>query len=271
MSAQPHPGAFTREQLWRGALHSWIAFMVLMVLAWTIAAIVSDVTSDLHSSTGAVAILPILRSYGWPSTQVMNSRTWDRPESNLVTPAEADAWADVEFVHHGATHTDAPTLAALDDEIVTSLAELRAQLPTHQIDGWAPPGVTGTRYMGYNGGGTAELMSTDAGRLILAHHAWASGYQPDSRHRVLDGMVRQGLSHYTMDVATLAQVQTTVNGAIATEAGLCLMLHPSLLDTTGYMTTGTLTSVLAWLRTKEQAGDVQIVSLGALNYARKVA
>ena len=63
MSAQPHPGAFTREQLWRGALHSWIAFMVLMVLAWTIAAIVSDVTSDLHSSTGAVAILPIILVY----------------------------------------------------------------------------------------------------------------------------------------------------------------------------------------------------------------
>ena len=55
MSGQVRPAAFTRDQLWRGALHAWLGFVALLVIAagvWTL--VVSAARFDL--STVSVAV-----------------------------------------------------------------------------------------------------------------------------------------------------------------------------------------------------------------------
>ncbi len=47
------PGQFTREQLWRGALHSWLAFMALMLATFFVALVVPPLLTDASPALGA--------------------------------------------------------------------------------------------------------------------------------------------------------------------------------------------------------------------------
>lgn len=210
-------------------------------------------------------ILPLLQQYGIKGSLALNSRTWTDAENNLVTQAEVDGWVTsgwVEIWNHTATHGDASTYSALTDTIVGGLTELRAQLPSAVIDGFVIPGVGGgTNLGGLDSGISPEkFYNTDAGRLILEHHAVTSGAYPLTDRRILDGKVRQGMGHWTMDSQTSANLISRLQGTQTAKKGLQFMLHPSLVNTTGYMTTADVDAVLAFAAAERDAGRLKIYS-----------
>ena len=193
----------------------------------------------------------------------LNSRGWSTSENNTVTAAMVDAWVAAglcKIGNHGAHHNDASTLAALQDTIVAGLSELKAQLPSAQIDGFFIPGVGGTNYMGFNGGQTPEAFyNTDAGRLMAENHAVVSGALPNTAQRVLDGRPRLGMGHFTMDTSTPAAIIAQIDQAIANKTGLQLMFHPNELNKPGNITTANLATVVDYADAKRTAGDLLIL------------
>lgn len=73
-------------------------------------------------------------------------------------------------------------------------------------------------------------------------------------------MVRQGMGHITVDGYTLSQVQTYVEQAKTGKTALQIMLHPSRLNTEGYMTAATFLSVLEYIKAEETAGRLTVIS-----------
>src|SRR5699024_1268030 len=94
----------------------------------------------------------------------------------------------------------------------------------------------------------------------LQNHAVASGYLPGTRIRPLDGTIRDGQGHFTIDGMTVADIKGYVDAAIAQRGGLQLMLHPSQLDAAGKMTTAQFVEVLDYVVAKRDAGELVTLS-----------
>lgn len=208
-------------------------------------------------------ILPLLKKYNLPAMVTMNSRTWADASNSGMTQAEAQAaWLNngIEFTNHAAEHGAADTEAKIEEFIVTGLAELNAQFPQSPIEMYCPPGAGGTEYMGFSGGDTvAKWYETFAGQTILTHHAAASGYLAGI-YRPLPANLDIGLVHYTMDTLTPATVESAVRGTISAKAALVLMFHPVYVNTAGYMTTANLEQVFAYVATKRDAGELEVLT-----------
>lgn len=209
-------------------------------------------------------LLPMFRAAGIVPSLALNSRNWDRPENGGVTAQQVDDWVsagEVEIWNHGATHSNPTTEAAVRDEVVTGLAELRAQLPSAQIDGWAIPGVGTDPYLGM---GTLtsvqQIYESYAGRLILEHHAVTTGHIGETWQRVLDGEVRQAQRHYGLDSRTPADAIAQIDYAIKNRTGLQLMVHPSVVDGEGNISTAGLQQVVDYMVQKRDAGELVICS-----------
>lgn len=209
-------------------------------------------------------IRPLLEARNLPYSLALNSRSWDLAENTGVTASMVDTWVAgglAEVWNHGAHHGDAANRAALEDAIITGLSELRAQIPSAKIDGFAVPGVGGTNYDGFNGGTTvADFYGTTAGRLILANHAVSSGYISGTSHRPLDGTVRQGMNHYTIDAASGTAAEYQIDQATTNKTGLQIMLHPSVVDTADKVTTAKLTAIFDHIAAKRDAGSLAVLS-----------
>lgn len=209
-------------------------------------------------------IRPLLEARNLPYSLALNSRSWDLPENSGVTASMVNDWVAgglAEVWNHGAHHVDATGTEALKDVIATGLEELRSQLPAASIDGWAVPGVGGTNYDGFNAGEAPDsFYGTEAGRLILANHAVSTGYIPGTARRKLDGTVRQGMGHYTLDTVTGTAAQWQINQAATDATGLQLMLHPSSVDKTGNITTAKLVEILDHIVAKRDAGELVVLS-----------
>ena len=89
------------------------------------------------------------------------------------------------------------------------------------------------------------------------------GYIGGAR-RVLDGTIRQGLSHITLDTYDMAQARAQVDAAITERRGIQVMLHPRELDKPGKITTAQFLSFLDSVVGKRDAGDLVILSPGEL-------
>ncbi|MDO5618017.1 polysaccharide deacetylase family protein [Kocuria sp.] len=210
-------------------------------------------------------VLPVLRQYGLPSMQTMNSRTWSTPENAGMTPADLNtaALADgVEITNHGATHDDAADRDTIRDYIVTGLTELAAQVPSVPVEGFTPAGVTGTRYAGFNWGQTtATWADTLAGQLIRNHHAACFGYVTGAYRPQVS--MELGAGHVTLDQQTSAWAHGLIDGLAGSgPAALTIMLHPSRLDTTGYITTAEFTAFCKRLAERRDAGELLVTTPG---------
>lgn len=201
-------------------------------------------------------IRPVLERLKLPYSLALCSGQWERTENVGVTPAMVNSWVVgglAEIWNHSKDHgsgdnSEKQWKAAIDD----GLSELRTQLPAAQIDGFAIPGSSGTSFGGFVSGRTVEeFFNTDGGKYLLSKHAVVSGYIPG--YRVLDGKVRQGQGHVTIDTATLSAVTTRVKAVQSNNMGLQLMLHPSLMDTEGYATTAVVTSILEYIAAERDA------------------
>ncbi|MEX3600480.1 polysaccharide deacetylase family protein [Kocuria carniphila] len=209
-----------------------------------------------------------LKRLDLPAAICLNAGDWARTENNGVTKEMVNTWVGegwLEIWNHALNHVDITDPAKFQEQIVTGLKQLRADLPAATIDGFMPVGSG--PYIDFNGGNTVESWwSTDAGRLILQHHAVASGYIPGTVYRVLDGQPRQGQGHFTVDTMTLDDMQVRVEGAYSPVRGVQLMLHPSRLDTTGYLTSADYVAFLEWVAAERDAG--RLVVLGAYDMLR---
>jgi peptidoglycan/xylan/chitin deacetylase (PgdA/CDA1 family) len=224
---------------------------------------------DHHLDSFVAKVLPLLQQYGLPFGQALNPQTVGTGDDNRT-------WAQIQSMcldnggevwNHGGNHLNASGVTAITQQVVGSLDTLKANLPGMAVEGWMPPGLADGGYDGYSPMDTLERhYDTFAGRLILSTHAAVNGYIPGS-YRGLDATNPIGRAHMTMDTANEATVKSWINGAKAVSAGLTLMLHPNYLDTTGYMTTADLGSVLAFLAAERDAGRLVILTPSGLQLA----
>lgn len=210
-------------------------------------------------------VLPAVRARGVKVAQAYNPRNWHYVENDGVTAADLNSWVaagDVEVMNHSASHRGADTEEALFDQIVTGLAEIEAELPAAvgQVWGFAPPGVSSGDYGGFKDGRTLAGWRTYAGRTILAHHAVGTGYLAGTSRRVLDGQIRDGLGHITIDRCSLAYLQAAVDEAAASGHGLQLMLHPSQLNIAGKLAEEDFVALLDYIVAKRDAGEFVTLS-----------
>lgn len=194
-----------------------------------------------------------------------NSRNWGLPENSGVSLAEVNTWVangEFEIINHSATHHGGLNEVQLVDEIVTGKLELESQIPAAApIFGFAPPGVT-EGWDGFNGG-RIDGWTSPAARIILESHAYCLGYVGGAR-RVMDGTIRQGLSHTTLDTYDLQVARNQIDSAIAEKRGIQFMLHTSQLDMPGAITTADFLSFLDYAVAKRDAGDLVFMSPGEM-------
>lgn len=210
-------------------------------------------------------VLPLTSAMGMKVSQAYNPRNWGYDENQGVTPEELNSWvADgtVEIWNHSANHLGAETESELYEQIVVGLEEIEAQLPAAKgkVWGFAPPGVSSGDYMGFKNGAYPENWDGPAGRLILKHHAVGSAYMIGTAQRILDGVPRDGQSHYGLDTSTVANAKAQIDQAITNRTGLQLFIHPSRLDMTGYITTSQFAEILNYIETKRDSGQIAVLS-----------
>lgn len=208
-------------------------------------------------------IKPLHDSYNLPYCIAMNSRTWDKEENNGATQTEVKQWiADglCEIWNHTATHEDTDVPEELFDIIVNGKKELEQQLDT-VIYGFIVPGMSPTGMGGFYGGSSYDVFSeTYAGSLIQAFHAVSSGAFPGTAHRKLDGVIRQGQSHYTIEKRTVEEVKAQIDKAVRDKTAVQLMMHPRVLNLDGYISTGDLIEILNYVKTKVDSGELVALS-----------
>lgn len=195
---------------------------------------------------------------GWTFGLALNSRTMTLPENAGATVAQVKSWSKAEIWNHGATHSAQTTEAGVYDEIVNGKAEIETMFE-RDIHGYIPAGTGPVGLDGFDGGLTPESWGTYAGQLILRHHALTTGYL-GSGVRPLDGQVRQGVVRWTMDSMTLARVKLEIDNAVAGKTGAMFMLHPSRLDSEGFMSTATLLAAMDYAKGLEEQGRLRVLA-----------
>lgn len=210
-------------------------------------------------------VLPLTIERGFTVSQAHNPRNWHLKENSGVTAEEMDDWiraGHVEVWNHSASHRGISTPEEVHDEIVASLAETEEQLPATagRVWGFNPPGIPGEDYAGFDKGARPESWVTEAGRAMLAHHAVVSGHVPGTTQRLLDGRVRDGLAHVTMDARPVEEILARIDAVIRKRRGLQLMLHPSRLGADGRISLEGFTAVLDRLVELRAAGRIVVLS-----------
>ena len=215
-------------------------------------------------------VVPMLRARSLTATLALPSRVLSAERAPYlggegITWPEIDAWVAeglIEVANHSATHMDA-SAAKVRDETVTALEELHANLPSARVMCWVQPSVV---YPGFNNGDSLDAWTaTDAGRLILDHHALATGTWNRRSDATIErhGTPVQGLGRVWMDTSSgLTTVQARITSCFGTDRGLIVGAHanrPSLGGT--YTTVAELTAFLDWLVVQRDAGKVRLMTL----------
>lgn len=219
-------------------------------------------------------LLPIFRAAGIIPMVTYNPRDWGRSENAGVTAAEVNQWvADgwIEISNHGAYHQNATGEAAITDFVEASLAEIEAELPAAKgkVYGFCVPGVSDPNpYDGFVNGSLPANWDSFMGKTILKNHAVGYGYMRGGTHlRILDGTIRDGQSHVTLDSSNPTAAKGYIDQAIAQRRGLQFMIHPSLLDAEGRITTAQVQEIVDYVVAKRTEG----VLLSLSSYQMMVA
>lgn len=216
--------------------------------------------------------LPLLVQRGMPFTRVSTS---DSIASQGVTITDAiliemqnyciqnggEVW------NHTRDHADATGEGPIFNNLIGSLDRLRTLMPRIPIDCFAPPGGS----VSYDGHMPSNAIrnwaDTYAGRLLMANHAVASGYFQDTYYRPLDGTLRDGQIHYSLDGYTLANAKVLVDRARDWKVGIVFMWHANNLDEAGYMTTADLALLLDYIAVQRDAGNLLVLTKSGLGVA----
>lgn len=217
-------------------------------------------------------VLPLLQERGLPFTRVSTSDSI-ASTGETITDTDLSEMQDYciqdggEVWNHGRDHANATGDAAIYDNLIGSLHKLREKMPRIPIDCFAPPGGAVT-YGGYMPAYAISNWSDSyAGRLLMAHHALASGYFQDSYYRPIDGQLRDGQIHYSVDAYTLTRAKELVDRARDWRVGVVMMWHGHNLDTSGNMSTADLELLLDYLVAERDAGSVLVLTKSGLGVA----
>ena len=215
---------------------------------------------DHHTGPWLTKVLPLLKQHQLPWGQMLNASNLGSTGTETGTAAQmqtACMESGGEAWNHSWSHSDVILDTQADREVTRGLDDLRAALPRLWIDGWAQPGQTS--YMGMEVQSDDRWWSTEPGRRVMAQHAFVRGTTLGV-HRRLMGPGLSVAPHITIDAQTLSYVQSAVDAARDSRSGLTLMLHSNYLDQAGYMTTATLSSILAYVAARRDAGEIEVCS-----------
>lgn len=212
-------------------------------------------------------VLPILREFDVPGYIASATRYYDE---TAVPYADAEGWAvndGVSIANHTETHADSTSDAAIWDNTVGAADALEAAMPKINVDVWTMPSMSGTKMLGYDDGRYPQnFLDTTAGRAIASRHAVVNGYS-GGRFQPLIGRPTFGQTHLTIEAMTYASAKIYIDEAAAAGVGLTLMLHPSRLDGTGYMSTATFRSVVAYLAALREEGTLLLLGPLGIGFA----
>lgn len=215
--------------------------------------------------------LPVLVQKAFPFTRVTTSEFIG---ADPVSPSAFPAMQSYCIQHggevwvHGTDHLDAVGDEAIYANLIGSLLDLRAAMPRLPVDCFAPPGGSGISYDGHMPSATTEnWVDTYAGLVLLEHFALASGYFENSYYRPLDGVLRDGQIHYSVDAYTLAQAKTLIDRARDWKVGIVMMWHSNNIGAAGYMSLADFTATMDYLAARRDAGDVMVLTKSGLAVA----
>lgn len=169
----------------------------------------------------------------------------------------------LEIANHGATHTDAATPQRLREEIVYSRNALSTALPKLPVELFAPAGVGGTQYLGFEGGKSqSSFQKYLAGRLITQQHAMSTGYVPGYWPMTGNPLDSMGNVHVGIENADYARRGPEFIAAARKQGrGVCFMYHPSLVDDTDLQA---IEGFFAWCARERDAGRLEILTTTGL-------
>lgn len=217
-------------------------------------------------------ILPLLRERDLPFTRVTTSDSIASQSVTItdamLTDMQAYSIADGgEVWNHGRDHADASGNANIYDNLIGALGKLRAKMPRIPVDCFAPPGGA-VSYGGHMPSNAVSNWSdTATGRLLTAHHAIASGYFHDSYYRPIDGVLRDGQIHYSVDAYTATRAKELIDRARDWKVGVCMMWHANNLDSGSNMTTAGLVETLDYLAAQRDAGNILVLTKSGMGVA----
>ncbi|MGO3555866.1 MAG: hypothetical protein ACTINZ_10870 [Microbacterium gubbeenense] len=212
----------------------------------------------------AAGLPGVFAGYGWGYGLALNDSTLASAENNGASTADILSWAGAEIWNHGYNHAATGNEQTAKTIVVQGKTALEARFG-REVFGFIPAGVGPTGLAGFDGGSKPEMFATTlAGQMILEHHAVTTGYMGTGGVRNLDGTVQQGIGRFTMDALTVSRIKLQIDQAINDRVGIMFMVHPTQLDVGSNLTTAGLLEVLAYARTRQQAGELAVLSPGEL-------
>ena len=218
-------------------------------------------------------VLPLLEQYGFPSSQAYFTDMFG--DSAYTGEDDQRSWADVrewaatkgvEPTSHSHTHGMVYGRAAIEQQIKGSKAILATEVPGSVVETYTVPGGGSNYFPG--GGAPEDFYGSMAGRMILDTYAVSSGYL-GGNIRTIDGTIRQGLRHVTLDdAANAAAAYSAIDRAVATRGGLVLMMHPSRIGYgEGYTTAAELEALMAYVAGLRDEGLIEVMTLSGITVA----
>lgn len=216
-------------------------------------------------------VLPLLKSRNLPFTRVSTSKSVAGVNINASEFPLMQTYcieSGGEVWNHGRDHADAAGVNAIYANVVSALDDLRTVMPRVPIDCFAPPGGSAMSYDGHLPSTTiASWSDTYAGRLIAGNYALSSGYFADSYYRPLDGVLRDGQIHYSVDSYNAARGQDLVDRARDWKKGVVMMWHADNIGKAGNMTLANFIVVLDYIVAQRDAGNILVLTNSGLGVA----
>lgn len=191
------------------------------------------------------------------------------PTTTTWAQLKAAALQGFEIWSHSATHQDpAVTGNSLDYEIRQSKEKIEAK--GLRVVGWQMPGIPGCQTPHYsNNFKAASSWASEVGQRLLAEYGLIENMGDDGgAMRVLPSMGDYDLGHYTLDGMTATQATNNIDLAIAYGYSIQFMLHPDfIVGGTVTHTVANLTTVLDYVKTKRDAGQIEVLTASGLAFA----
>lgn len=215
-------------------------------------------------------VLPLLAERNLPFTRVTTSEsvhTETIEESEFSAMQEYSLQYGGEVWNHGRTHGNAVNMGDVQRELISPLKKFRDLMPRIPIDCFAPAGGSVT-YGGYMPANTIENYSeTFAGQQVIEHHALVSGYFQDAYWWQLDGELKDGYNHYSMDAYTYERAVERASQARDNSLGMVFMWHPRTMEAEGRMGMEDFTRFLDWLVEQRDFGALEVLTVSGLAVA----
>ncbi|MFW0183764.1 polysaccharide deacetylase family protein [Rothia sp. CCM 9417] len=215
-------------------------------------------------------VLPLLEERGLPFTRVTTS---DSIHDEAIDGAEFPLMQDYclraggEVWNHGRTHDNATTMGDVFRELITPLDDLRQRMPRIPIDCFAPPGGA-VQYAGYMPSNSiSNYAETFAGQQVVENHALVSGYFQDAYWWQLDGQIKDGLNHYSMDTYTFERAKERIDQARDSAVGMVFMWHSKPFDEEGKMSLADFEQVLDYLVEQRAHEALEVLTVSGLAVA----